>query len=77
MTMPIDPRAVKAAAEFFRRVGFAAARGAAAEVQRTATVVADPILTRVEAVGSVVLEGVRAAKDAVRARRPPTPPEDE
>jgi hypothetical protein len=73
--MPIDPKTVRAASEFFRRVGFAAAKGAAAEVERTATTVAEPLLARVEAVGGLLLENVRAAHAAVRARRDREPEE--
>jgi hypothetical protein len=67
--MPVDPKTVRVVTDFLRRVGFAAARGAAAETQRTATAVAEPVLERAESVAGVVLDVIKSARAAVAHER--------
>ena len=67
--MPIDPKTVAIAKRFISRVGLAAARGAAQEVQRSGAGAAVPVLQRVEAVGQHVLATLRAAREALDKAR--------
>ena len=67
--MPIDPNTLKMAADFGRRVAFAAARAAAVEVEHTAVEVAVPLLQRAQTIGTALMETVKAAQAAAERRR--------